>query len=380
MWSFPGPAETYENSFRRVERDPRDAHASRYLDTMRDRSAAEARKTPPPAPGAPSREQRAATLSQAAAKLEQEALAKWDSIRDLRYTQVRELIADDPMAKLAWQTLLITGKLDKTAEPAHDGKPLYDHIVALSRQPLAPGLDRKTLLADLIQEIAEPACIAQHMRSTRTVTSAQIMLAADRPAEYARIVAGLAGPGAVATLGGGVLVRDDADPAKCGRTQSSALFQAACMELGNGEFDYDDAKDQSGPASTVIKGYARGLGPEEVPIVLEALTGSKWLFAKSDTSGQGGLMAWGSQEGAAPPAVTLAAIKAITAKQRPVVAAVTWADDLKDPRAPLSGHALLVTGVREGRVYYCNPYGAEESMSEADFLARVRGFYHDPRD
>ncbi|MBM3275186.1 MAG: hypothetical protein FJZ00_08525 [Candidatus Sericytochromatia bacterium] len=48
---------------------------------------------------------------------------------------------------------------------------------------------------------------------------------------------------------------------------------------------------------------------------------------------------------------------------RPVSVAVGWED---------GGHAILVTGVRNGRVYYNNPWGQQESASIADFKRNLK--------
>ena len=385
IWAWNGPAEVSDGPFNRIERDPRDANATTTMDAIYDATSETARQRPAPAKG-PNRAQLAAAqvAKHAAAEnavfLADDKAAGWDSIREMRYGNVKELIAEDPIAQLAWQTLLLTGRLGRNAEPALDGRPLFDQVVGLLKAPLAPGLDRATLVADLVQELAEPACIAQKYRSTCTVTSMQIMLAADRPAEYARLVAGLATTGMVRTAGGALLIRDDVDPGRSGRTQSAALFQAACMEYGNGDHDYKDATDESGPAGTLIKQPSRGLGPEQVTKVLDGVLGGTWTYQEADTTGQGGLMAFGSSKGKRKPEEVMASMAAIVRRGRPVVAAVTFADDMKDVRAALSGHAILVTDARDGRIYYRNPHGAEESMTEADFASRLRGFHAEAGD
>ena len=377
--SYAGPAEVSEAPFYRVERDPRDANANSAFDRVHDGLLASARGLTPAPYSAPTRTQQASALVEARAAAERQALVGWDGVRELRYLKLKELLAGQPMAQLAWQTLLLTGQLAKDARPAADGKPLYDHLTALLVQPLAPGLDRRALLAGLVQEVADPACIDQGLRNTCTVASSQILLAGDRAAEYVRLVAGLAAPdGRVATVGGTPLVRPALAPDFGQRTPSAALFEAACMDLGNGDFPYDDAHDTAGPGG--LLGPTRGLGGEELGHVLGALFGGRWTYEAADTRAQGGLLALLDSANRTPPATLLAQIARITAAGTPVVCDLTWAADPSDPRAAKAAHAVLVTAVTPDRVTICNPHGTVETLTASAFTARVRGFHREAHD
>ena len=125
------------------------------------------------------------------------------------------------------------------------GGNLLSNLATLATGPLHPSIDparRGKLLAGVLQETATAGQVDQHSFSTCTVTSMQYELARDTPAEYARIMAGLAGPsGRVALRGGGELeLQPDSLPraALQGRSLSEALFQSAAMEFANGEDDY----------------------------------------------------------------------------------------------------------------------------------------------
>jgi hypothetical protein len=342
----PTTAPAADGPFRRIERDP---------------------QAPNPIVADKALDARAAALSQANAPAQARVMAGWhDSIRELKLWRIEEAIGTDPIARQALQSLVIAGALDKAAPKAADGRELLTILEGLTKAKLPAGYDRQALVADLVIELADPAAIAQQYRSTCTVTSMQIMTARAWPAEYARLVADLGTLGTAKTAGGAVLTRCNAKPDSGWRTQSSALFQAAAMDLGNGDYVYKDADDQSGEIKIQDKVYpSRGLGPEEAIRVLDALTGAPWAYHDVAKHGMD---------------AALQRLGQLGTKGLAAPGAFTWADDLAAKGAAMSGHAILLTGVKDGRVYYTNPHGAEESMDVEAFKQRARGVFFDQRD
>ncbi|MDB5098178.1 MAG: hypothetical protein JWM80_2599 [Cyanobacteria bacterium RYN_339] len=103
---------------------------------------------------------------------------------------------------------------------------------ALRTQPLADGLDRQQLVAQVIQELADPSRIDQKSMNTCGATTAQILLARTHPEEYARLVAGLASPEGRVQLQDGSWLARDASWSFAGdgdRSLSSRLLQPAFM-------------------------------------------------------------------------------------------------------------------------------------------------------
>lgn len=324
--------------FRRVERDAADVNLVRV-----DLSVFF-----PGSKKGDSHAERVAKQLEANTKLEEEALARLTPEQQEQYRQLAERTKNDPDARLALQLLLIEGKL--TADPrSNDGKTLLETLAGLTTQELACGIDRDALICDLIQEIAVPSAINQQDKGTCTVTAIQIMLAAQQPAEYARIIAGLASPQGEVRLRNGELIRrepntDSADGSK--RSISSLLWQPAMMEYGNGNLNYDNEADKHSDGHS-------GLYAHEVDRVMEGILGHKVATMHTQDVGVDALFA--SVAGAANAG-------------QPVPVCVRWGVD-KDGKHAY--HEILVTKVENGRVYYTNPWGKEESMTFEEFRDRL---------
>ena len=76
---------------------------------------------------------------------------------------------------------------------------LIEQFDRLARMPLAAGLDRTRLLSDIVVRVDDPGKIDQGYQNTCTVTTLEYLLASRHPAEYVRLVAGLASPQGVAS-------------------------------------------------------------------------------------------------------------------------------------------------------------------------------------
>lgn len=151
-----------------------------------------------------------------------------------------------------------------------------DHVLALARRPLAPGLDRRALLDGLMHELLDPGAVRQQAWRTCAAATVQLWLALREPAEYARLVAGLASlQGRVPLAGGPDLERhgESARPDPSGRTPSSRLLQSAFMDFANGDDRYSNLTDTShrdeGPAYS-------GLYPDQFDVLIEAVTARAW--------------------------------------------------------------------------------------------------------
>jgi hypothetical protein len=107
------------------------------------------------------------------------------------YTQVASNLMGDPEARLGLQVLLLTGKLPGKALDVDD-QDLLSNLQALATQELDPGIDRWKLVGDLVSDLANPAALSAESGPTDPVLVVLMMLAAKRPAEYVRLMRGLA--------------------------------------------------------------------------------------------------------------------------------------------------------------------------------------------
>ncbi|MEZ0375043.1 MAG: hypothetical protein ACAI44_38510 [Candidatus Sericytochromatia bacterium] len=252
------------------------------------------------------------------------------------------------------QGLLASGRLTPELLTALD---------ELSKAPLHAELapQRLTLLRSTLQELAFPERIEQHSKGTCAPTTIQILLALKDPVKYTRIVTALAGPeGSVpaAELNGrnGLLresetLKDD----RSGRSLSSRLLQPALMEYGNGDQNYDNAKDRNSDGRSE---YA-GLAEEGSVRLLEALFGPgtyavRYAHASPDPS-------W---KGYVTPEVFRQELVSALAHGQPVPAGMRWGE---------SGHKILLTRMDQakGLAYFMNPWGELQHMPLETFLRRV---------
>ncbi len=289
--------------------------------------------------------------------LEGAALDTLSSKDRARYLSVKKTLlapADgrpqgDPVAALALQTMLLEGKLTG---------PLLQNLSKLNQQKLATGIDRQQLLADVVQEVAVPEAIAQRNRGTCVPTSIEIQLAQQNPAEYVRLISGLASPeGEVTTAGGDVLKRepgviDDGTS----RTMSQKLLAPALMELGNALADYDNEEDEHVGGSLDGKS---GLTAAQADVLLESIHGRDFAFQSTSSDA----------EKKAGTQFVLEELKA----GRDVLVGLKWGT---------GGHKVLVTGTenRDGVEYVkiINPWGRQELIPLADFEASLRNVNYDP--
>lgn len=243
------------------------------------------------------------------------------------------------------QGLLSSGRLNPE---------LIGALQQLQTAPLHADLEpqRLTLLRSTLQELAFPERIEQHSKGTCAPTTVQIVLALRDPVKYTRIVTALASPtGSVpaAEIHGqnGMLreadtLRDD----KSGRSLSSRLLQPALMEFGNGELNYDNAKDRNSDG----KAEYAGLDEHGSIRLLEALFGKgsyalRYTHANPDP-------AW---TGFVKPEKLMQEIETALDQGTPVPVGMRWGE---------SAHKVLLTKIDKpaNRVYLINPWGELQTM------------------
>lgn len=312
--------------------------------------------------------------------LAQAAYEKLSPKQQDQYKGLDSFLSGDPSARLSLQVMLIEGTLTGGSRSTSGGT-LLDSLHDVSTRPTLEGLDAKGLVSDLVQEVSLPASIAQESYGTCTVTTVQVKLARENPAEYARLVGGLASPeGKVNLANGDAVVRDPGseepqyDKAKRmmpdgkivevdvldERTASSRLFQAAFMEYGLGEgVDYDPVKDEATDPTQMGAGL--------VHRTMAGLSGAKvdTLLAPSYR---------GYADDGAKQVDTGALVNRLadeTGKGNSVPVGIAWGE--ADESGRFHGfHAVDVSKVDGDRVYFNNPWGKEESMTREEFAQRVR--------
>ncbi len=123
---------------------------------------------------------------------EETALERLTPAQQAEFKKLAKALGNSPRAREALTKLLLSGKL--TDKDLAGGKTLLHNLVKLLDDPKAFCIDARTLLAQTMIEIADPATINQQDRGTCAATSVQIHLALTHPSEYVRLVAGLSSP------------------------------------------------------------------------------------------------------------------------------------------------------------------------------------------
>ena len=320
--------------------------------------------------GYPNQEERddAANLLNVYRSSETQALDRLSPEERTAYNTVRGQLAGNTTAQRALQKLLLDNRL--TGEPrAHGGKTLLDQLNTMSQQPLAARIDRQSWLADTLVEIYKPERICQHAWNTCGATSAQILMARENPAEYARLQSGLASPeGKVKMIGGDILQREanwnpETSPhsgAEDLRTTSGKLFQSAVMELGNGFgfVNYDASADVHKPEINIfgftispniglpgLPGGIPGLPDVGMENILSQLTGKDY---QNQTP-----MPWQREE------TWNDVEKALADGRGPVSTVLMWQGSMP--------HYVQIDKISHDKVYFTNPHGVQQTLSKREF-------------
>jgi hypothetical protein len=313
----------------------------------------------PSRPNAPSDED----LSKAREALAKGAAAEIDAMRKLspddrkRYQALAEAIGDRPVSRHALHRLLLGGKLtrevdlDRGKGLFEPGRRLMDHLDRLRGAPLAEGIDRTALLAETIAEIDDTVRISQREKNSCVPTTATILLARQKPAEFVRLVAGLAAPaGAVRMAGGKDLRRSEGWNTQNdgGRTTTSRLLQSALLNFGAAlPTTYDPVSDthRLGPISTG-NGLTGG-GSARINSQLQGRPFDAHLFTSIDRSFE-----WHR--------VTTA----LEAGKGPFPVGLQWGSG--------GSHEVLLETIQDNWVIFTNPSGHRQRLSVDEFRSHLR--------
>ncbi|MEB3186936.1 MAG: hypothetical protein VKP72_05800 [bacterium] len=312
-------------------------------------------------------------------------------IRSQRLATVKHVL--DWPGTVALERLDRSGALDGQRDPG--GKPsLLEQLARLATAPLAPGLDRGRLMSDLVQQVADPGLIQQGDRGTCTVTTLEYSLARRDPAEYVRLVTGLASPsGRVKTAGGKDLVRveDSLQDDRSSRTAASRLFEAAMMDLANGVVDYRNGADRHGFGPWTP--FPGGLLSIQVARAATALTGKPHEAVEVvPLLGRVPFTNWGIDG-------LMKGLRETLARHGEAPVMLDWRGQGEKTH---SEHMVLVLKIEGNRVIFRNPWGNTgltgsttngksspvrtreasggiESLSLEDFRKRLQGFIRPER-
>ena len=241
-------------------------------------------------------------------------------------------------------------------ERASDGTTTLDNLALMASSPGA-----KQFLNHTIADVLRPERIWQGDAPTCTVSTMQYELAQEKPAEYARLMAGLTVSGSVTLAGGGVLQTQVGDAllnsltSRDQRSPTEAVFQSAAMEFANGADNYDLTSRRSTGADG--KTY-RGLYGDQIRNMVGQLFGVSYETTKISTN----------EEAAA----ALATLNRSNVPNRPVLVDLVVDDK--------SNHCVAFEGFRDGRVYFRDPQtGKKDSISEQQFLETAAAVHLAPR-
>ncbi|HEX8706455.1 MAG TPA: hypothetical protein VF815_46905 [Myxococcaceae bacterium] len=294
-------------------------------------------------------------------KLEQDLLGQLPREDQQRYQAVKESLMGskgaNPVAALALQKLLFEGRVPGGKDLKAEGNVLQ-HLAALAGEaPLHEDVNRKELLGQLVQELATPSAIAQGGRGTCAPTALSIDLNIHHPAEYARLMRGLATPkGEVELLSGQKLVREpdtSFEDDNSGRALTQRLMAPALMEKSNGKDNYRDSAKK--------KDRNAGATAGELDELYDAVYGRDMKYMQGQKN-RGEMMKQIDSE--------------LKSGQN-VMAGIYF-----DKTGKEGGHKVLVTGTaREGGkdyIQYINPWGKQERMERAEFESRLKSINYDP--
>ena len=291
---------------------------------------------------------------------EKEALKKLTPQDREAYKAVASQVEADPATHMTLRNLLLDGRLPGDKDLAA-GKSLLANLSELAKQPLAEGIDRKALLADVIANVDDPITISQRQQNTCGPTTGQLMLARQQPSEYVRLAAGLASPEGSVQLQNGDTIKREADwndRPEDGRTLGNRLFQSSLMEYANGKFDYSNVNDtrkvKLGPVDLDIP----GLLPNEMVNLAEALTGGDHKIDFSIMSDRVSRTFREALEKAGPGC------------EVPILVNYNVENQGVKSTAP---HYMLVTGfdAESGMVEVSNPWGREEKISLTELQSHL---------
>lgn len=245
---------------------------------------------------------------------------------------------------------------DISALRATDGSTVLDNLDRMVKRPdLAP------YVADVLADMVLPERIWQGKAPTCTAATMQFELAMRQPAEFSRLMCGLAIDGSVKMAGGGTLETQPGAAlngslvAGDKRSPTEAVFQAALMEYANGTETYDFNKMQS----TAANGRThRGLNGDQIQDALTQLFGVSYRTTKTTTPDEA--------------AGALKGLSRSLTPNRPVLVDLVVDDT--------TNHCVAFEGMNNGRIWLRDPEtGERTSLSTQEFLEQVAAVHVAPQ-
>lgn len=288
---------------------------------------------------------------------EQAAVAKLSASDQQKYQAIADQAQSNPMARRELQKMLLDGRLPGAKDLQGQGT-LLDQLNTLSTEKLADGVDRKQLVNDVLGEVENPVRIDQQQKATCGATTAQILLARKHPAEYVRLINDLARPEGQAKMAGGDTLKrvdDWANANDSGRSVSSRLLQPALMNEAAGSTfpgaSYNNSSDKDKELFLSVGSGMTDGGSAKINSQLEGVRFESDGFHPWNRDGNWNRLKEVLGQGKGPIPVSLQF----------------------NVNGSAFGHFVQVDKIEQGRVYYTNPWGAQESLSEEEFKSHVTG-------
>lgn len=288
----------------------------------------------------------------AAAVVTSPAFRAMNSTDQARVLQV--MMEGGPRAPRAMAQLISSSGGALLSQPDIAGTRLIDSLARMTTTEQG-----RLALGDCLRDIANPGRIRQGQAPTCTVSSMQYELAMQQPAEYARLVAGLAVDGSVTMRGGGILTTSAADSMRTaaahgdGRSQTEAIFQSAAMEFANGKdnFDLDGQRSVRSDGSTY-----RGLYPDQIRTMVGQLFGVGYQTVEVQSDAQADQV--------------IGEMLSMERPNRPVLFDLDMGD---------FNHLVALDGFDGNNVRFRDPYTGEvETMPFSEFRSQLVAVHYAP--
>jgi hypothetical protein len=293
------------------------------------------------------RYQAASMALQQNARVANAVLSRLPADQQAQYQALNAQLDGDPVAQLAAQSLLLSGKLSQ--EDAAGGT-LLSTLSSVAQDPssLAPGVDRGQFLAQLTKEVATPGAIDQQNTEDCTSTQASILMDRLDGAEYARLAVASASPSGTVTWADGSQTTRQGDPQQgTGQSLPQAYLADVAMQVEQG--NATEGATASGLGTLMSKMFNR-------PMQADAID-------PNDPQGS--------------QANLMQTVISATQGGLPVSAGIMLTDDQGNA---LGLHEVLVNRVgADGTVQYTNPWGDEEVTTLANFQSRLCTVTYDPQ-
>lgn len=225
-----------------------------------------------------------------------------------------------------------------------DGVSVGEHLQAIATMPLPPDIKRDQFLEDIVERLIDPGEINQSDRGTCAATTVEHILFAKDPGEALRLLRAMADPSApTIQLRSGKPFKRAPGSEKHDhsfRSPVDRLFQSSLANRANTFFTYDNHVENNKDWTFAGQG---GNSTAQIAKLMTDLTGRKY---KEETC-----VFWGAK-------TVFAKVEQAVKNGHYVTVGVNFKP--KDKWLPY-GHALLVTGITNGKVQLWNPWGIAES-------------------